>query len=85
MQLLDFQFICYTSTKLQILIECYTLYMLLTSGTCDHGRTFYLSVVVSVPPLSVTILRTEVPLVAGVARRLECEVSSNRYNISAYL
>ena len=42
MQLLDFQFICYTSTKLQILIECYTLYILLTSGTCDHGRTFYL-------------------------------------------
>ena len=42
MQLLDLQFICYISTKLQILIECYTLYILLTSGTCDHGRTFYL-------------------------------------------
>ena len=34
----------------------------------------------SVPPLSVEILRTDVPLVAGVARRLECEVRGARPN-----
>ena len=59
---------------------------LVTTGVPSISMDSALSVVVSVPPLSVTILRTEVPLVAGVARRLECEVvSSNRYNISAYL
>ena len=56
----------------------------MTTGVPSIIMDSSLSVVVSVPPLSVTILRTEVPLVAGVARRLECEVvSSNRYNISA--
>lgn len=40
------------------------------------------SLLFAVPPLSVQILRTDVPLVVGVSRRLECEVSNNQVTLS---